>query len=172
MTGNRWLGITVGTLIASISLWFGFLSIPSNQIVGLSIVGVGFAFVMYAVSGFSGADDPLDTGFAAALIALVSGITMVIVFRATSMPVFIVLAPIAALSLGGTRALAPTRDKQRNTVRLGVSAVAAVALWLVFNVEPSAFGLVAPLLPLPALGIADRIYERGREVVNEETAGS
>ncbi len=172
MTGNRWLGITVGTLIASLSLWFGFLSVPSNQILGLSIVGVGFAFVMYAVSGFSGADDPLDAAFAAALIALVSGITMVILFRTTSMPMFIVLAPIAALSLGGIRALAPTRDKQRNTVRLGVSAVVAVATWLVFTVEPTAFGLIAPLLPLPALGVADRIYERGKEVVNEQTTES
>lgn len=167
MTGNRWLGIAVGTLIIALTLWFGFLSIPSSQIVGLVIVGVGLSFAMYAVAGFSGADDPMETGFAAALIALGSAITMAIVFRSTAMPVFIVLAPIAAISLGGTRALAPTRDKQRNTVRLGVSAALAIALWLVFTVEPTAYGLVVPLLPLPALGIADRIYDRGRKVVNE-----
>jgi len=169
VTGNRWLGITVGTLVVSLTLWFGFLAIPSNQIIGLAIVGVGLAFAMYAVAGFSGADDPMGTGFAAALISLVSGITMAIVFRSTSMPVFIVLAPIAAISLGGARALAPTRDKQRNAVRLGVSAAVALALWLVFIVEPTAYGLMAPLLPLPALGVADRIYERARRIVDEET---
>lgn len=168
MTGNRWLGITVGTLVVSITLWFGFLAIPSNQIIGLAIVGAGLAFAMYAVAGFSGADDPMGTGFAAALISLVSGITMVIIFRSTSMPVFIVLAPIAAISLGGVRALAPTRDKQRNAVRLGVSAAVALALWLVFIVEPTAYGLMAPLLPLPALGVADRVFDRGRRIVNEQ----
>ncbi len=167
MTGNRWLAIIVGTMIVALTLWFGFLAIPSNQIVGLGIVGVGLAFAMYSVAGFSGADDPMGTGFTAALIALVSGITMAIMFRSTGMAVFIVLAPVAAISLGGTRALAPTRDKQRNTVRLGVSGALAIALWLVFIVEPTAYGLVAPLLPLPALGIADRIYDRGRQIVDE-----
>lgn len=169
MIGNRWLGITVGTLIVSLTLWFGFLAIPSNQIVGLTIVGVGFAFAMYAVAGFSGAQDPMATGFAAALIALLSGVAMAILFQSTSMPVFIVLAPIAAISLGGTRALAPTRDKQRNAVRIGVSVAVAIVLWLVFSVEPTAYGLVAPLLPLPALGVADRIFERGRQIVDEQT---
>ncbi|MCL1599051.1 MAG: hypothetical protein M3094_07705 [Actinomycetia bacterium] len=167
MTGNRWLGILVGTMIAALTLWFGFLAIPSNHIIGLVIVGVGLAFAMYAVAGFSGAADPMGTGFMAALIALVSGITMAIIFQSTGMAVFIVLAPVAAISLGGVRALAPTQDKQRNTVRLGISAAVAIALWLVFTVEPTAYGLVVPLVLLPALGIADRIYDRGKEIVDE-----
>ena len=35
------------------------------------------------------------------------------------------------------------------------------------SVDITAYGLVAPLLALPALGISDRLYERGREVVAE-----
>ncbi len=167
MTGSRWLGIVVGTLIGALALWFGFLAIPSNQAVGLAIVGIGLAFAMYGVAGFSGAEDPMGTGFAAAIVALVTGITMAVVFRSTGMAVFIVLAPVASLSLGGTRALAPTRDKPRNTVRLIVSGAVAVGLWLIFTVEPTAFGLMAPLLPLPALGVADRIYERIQEITAE-----
>jgi len=81
---------------------------------------------------------------------------------------FVVLAPVLAVGVGGTWALAPTRSKQRNTARLGMLGVVAFGLYLVFKAEPTAFGLMAPLFPLPALGIADRLFDRGRDVINEQ----
>ncbi len=162
------MAISVGSLIAALAFWFAALSVPTNPITGLLILGVGLAFAMYSVAGFSGATDLMGTGFAAAITALVAGAALVILAQAVDSRAIFVLSPVVAISAGGIRALAPTRDKQRNLVRLAASAVVVVALYLVFTVEVSAFGLVAPLLPLPALGIADRFYDRGREIVAED----
>jgi len=169
VTGNRWLGISVGTLLSSLALWFGFLAIPTNALVGFLIVGTGLAFAMYAVAGFSGAEDPMDAGFVAALTALIVLAALVVVFWVTTIRPLIVLAPVLAISFGGTRALAPTRSKRRNAARLAMSSAVALGLYLVFIVEPTAYGLMAPLLPLPALGVADRIFDRGKEIVDEQT---
>jgi len=168
VNGNRWVGISVGTLLSSLSLWFGILAIPANVLMGLVIAGVGIAFAMYAVAGFSGAENPMDTGFASALVALIVAASSVAMFGLTGIRPFIVLAPVLAIGFGGTWALAPTRDKRRNTARLAMSSVVAVTLYLVFTVEPTAFGLMAPLFPLPALGIADRLFDRGRDVIHEQ----
>ena len=51
---------------------------------------------------------------------------------------------------------------------MAITAGVAVGAYMVFTVEPTAFGLVAPLLPLPALGVADRIYDRGKAIVDEQ----
>jgi ethanolamine transporter EutH len=110
----------------------------------------------------------MGSGFVAAMIALVSGATLAVMFEATGFTALIVTAPILAVGLGGTRALAPTKDKLRNSSRIAVLAGVTVGLNVVFTIEPTAFGLVAPLIPLPALGIADRIYDRGKAVVEEE----
>ncbi|MCL1592904.1 MAG: hypothetical protein M3132_00960 [Actinomycetia bacterium] len=169
MTGSRWVGISVGTLISALAFWFAVLAIPSNVVVGVSMYGAAIAFAMYGLAGFSGANDPMGSGFAAAIIALVTGGTLAVMFEATGFRPLIVTAPILAVGLGGTRALAPTKDKLRNSSRIAVLAGVTVGLNVVFTIEPTAFGLIAPLVPLPALGIADRFYERGKEVVDEGT---
>jgi len=166
--GSRWLGISVGTLTSALALWLALLAIPTSRPIGLLIAGVGLAFAMYSVAGFSGAQDPMSTGFNAALTALITAATLTVLFQSTSIRPFIVVAPVVAISLGGTKALAPTGDKQRNATRLAVSSVVIAGLYFVFIVEPTAYGLMAPLLPLPALGIADRIFERGKEIVDEQ----
>ena len=168
MTQSRWLAISVGTLIVAIAFWFGVLTASSNLVVGLLIFGVGLAFAMYSVAGFSRADDPMGTGFAAAITALVVAVTIAIFAQAVGLGSLLVLSPVAAIGIGGTRALAPTGDKSRNLARLAATAVSVAAMYFVSTVEITAYGLIAPLVALPALGIADRIYERGREVVAEE----
>ena len=168
MTGSRAIAISVGTLVAALAFWFSILAIPRGPVVGVLILGAGLAFAMYAVAGFSGSEDPMGTGFAAAITALFTAGTLAIFAQATGIRSILLLAPIVALSVGGTRALAPTKDQQRNLVRLGASAVVVGVLVFLLSVEVTAFGLIAPLLPLPALGIADRFYDRGREVVDEK----
>ncbi len=169
MRANRWLGISVGTLISALAFWFAVLAIPSNVVLGVSMYGFALAFAMYGVAGFSGAEDPMGSGFVAAIIALVTGGTLAVMFETTGFKPLIVAAPILAVGLGGVRALAPTKDKLRNSSRVAMLAGVTIGLNVVFTIEPTAFGLVAPLVPLPALGIADRIFERGKQVVDEET---
>ncbi|MFV1999955.1 MAG: hypothetical protein ACC654_06285 [Acidimicrobiia bacterium] len=167
MTGNRWLGIGVGTLISSLAFWIAVLTIPTNVVLGVAMYGVTIAFAMYSVAGFSGADDPMGTGFFAALVALVVAAGLAALFTSTDYRPLIVSAPILAVGLGGIRALAPTKDKQRNSARVAILAGVTAGLYVLFTIEPTAFGLVAPLIPLPALGLADRFYERGKEIASE-----
>jgi hypothetical protein len=167
VTQSRWLAIIVGTLIVAMAFWFAVLTIPSNPVVGLLIFGIGLAFAMYSVAGFSRADDPMGTGFAAALIALGTVTALALFGETLGLVRVLAIAPVAGIGVGGTRALAPTGDKSRNLTRLGATAAASGIAFFVFTVDSTAYGLVAPLLALPALGIADRLYERGREVVAE-----
>jgi hypothetical protein len=167
VTQSRWLAISVGTLIVAMAFWFAILSSSSNLIVGLLIFGVGLAFAMYSVAGFSRADDPMGTGFAAAITALVTALAVAIFAQAVDSQLFVLL-PVAAIGVGGTRALAPTRDKRRNLARLAATAIVVTAMYFVSTVEITAYGMIAPLVALPALGVADRIYDRGREIVEEE----
>ena len=150
------------------AFWFAILTIPSNRLVGLLIFGVGLAFAMYSVAGFSRADDPMGTGFAAAIIALVSAAAIAISAQLVDARGILAIAPVIAISVGGTRGLAPTKDKNRNLARLVATVISAAVVYFIFTVEITAYGLIAPLIPLPALGIADRFYERGRAIVEEE----
>lgn len=174
MTQSRWLAIAVGTLIVAMATWFGVLAARSdtdarsNLVMGLLIFGVGLAFAMYSVAGFSRADDPMGTGFVAAIVALITAATLAVFAQAVDVGAILVLSPVAAIGIGGTRALAPTKDKSRNLARLAAMAIVVLAMYFVSTVEITAYWLVAPLVPLPALGIADRLYDRGREVVAED----
>jgi hypothetical protein len=47
-----------------------------------------------------------------------------------------------------------------------VIVVTIVAVW-VYWVDHTVYAMVAPLLPLPAVGIADRIFTAGEKVVAE-----
>jgi len=168
VTQSRWLAIGVGTLIVALSFWFAILTVPSNTIVGLTIFGAGLAFAMYSVAGFSGADDLMQTGFTAAITALVAAGALAIFAQALDLREILALSPVAAIGVGGARALAPTGDKSRNLVRLLSTATVLAAMYFVFTVDITAYGLMAPLFALPALGIADRFYDRGRDIVAEE----
>jgi len=168
MNGSRWMAISVGTLVVALAYWFAVLAFQSSWVVGGLIFGFGLSFAMYSVAGFSGAKDPMQTGFIAALTALVTASVFVLFSWTVNSETVFILAPVAAIGIGGARGLAPIGDKSRNLVRLGATAAVVVALYFVSTVELTAFGLVAPLLPLPALGIADRFYDRGRDIVAEE----
>lgn len=168
MTQSRWLAISVGTMIVAMAFWFMILAATSSQIVGLLIFGVGLSFAMYSVAGFSGAEDPMGTGFAAAIMALATAAVLAIFAQTVGLQAVLVLSPVAAIGIGGARALAPTGDKSRNLARLAATAAAVLAMYLVYTVDITAYGLIAPLVALPALGLADRFYDRGREVVSEQ----
>ena len=168
MTQGRWLAISVGTLTVALAFWFAVLAVPSDRFTGVAIFGVGLSFAMYAVAGFSRADDPMDTGFLAAITALGTGAALAAFAQVTGAGWVLAAAPVAAIGAGGARALAPTGDTNRNLARFAAMAAAVGIVLFVLGVDVTAYGLIAPLVPLPALGVADRLYDRGSEIVAEK----
>ncbi|MEZ5175675.1 MAG: hypothetical protein R2823_05670 [Acidimicrobiia bacterium] len=168
MTRNSWLGILVGTLIFTLAMWFALLSITTAEVVGVGILGIGIALASYAVAGFSGVDDPLDVGFRASMYALVVGGVLLVVYQTADSELFLVLAPLVAIGVGGANALAPVASSSRRLVRLlGIIPVCLVA-GFVYKVDPLVYGVFLPLTPLVGIGFADRLYDRGVEVLEGE----
>ncbi len=167
MTPSRWLGIGVGTLVWSIALWFGFLALATGPIIGLSIVGGGLVFTMYTVAGFSGANDPAQTGFRSSLVGLSVALVGLIVAEFTGLESVGVAVPVVAVGVGGAFALAPSGGLTQIAMRIiFVVAVAMVVSW-VYGVDRTFYGVLAPLVTLPALGLADRAHDRAVSVVAE-----
>lgn len=167
MSPNRWLAIAVATLVWAIALWFGFFSLPIDRTVGLAIIAVGLVFSMYALAGFSGAIDIGTTGFRASLIAIGVVLVLLLAYWGSGIEGLVVASPVLGAGFGGAYALAPNDDAIRFWSRCAAAAVVSVAMVWVFGVDSGVYGLVVPLVSFAPLGIADRIYERAREVVGE-----
>jgi hypothetical protein len=167
VTPGQWPGIAAGTLVWAVALWFGFLAVNTSPVVGLSIVGAGLVFSMYTVAGFSGAEDIGSTGFRSSLIALAVAVVLFVLAEVSGREVLAFAAPVLAAGIGGAFALAPNRDPIRLAVRIGFAAVATIAVGLVYSVDRTIYGLLAPLVSLPALGLSDRLYLRAKQVVAE-----
>jgi hypothetical protein len=162
-----WPGIVAGTLVWAVALWFGFLALGASPIVGLSIIGGGLVFSMYTVAGFSGAEDIASTGFRSSLIALAVAMVAFVLAEVSGQEVLAFAAPVLAAGIGGAFALAPRSDVMRLAVRIGFVAAATILVALVFSVDRTFYGVVAPLVSLPALGLADRLYDRAVDVVEQ-----
>ncbi len=162
MTPNRWFAVTVATLVWAIALWFGFLAVSSERIVAFVIVAFGLVFASYALAGFSGADDPFGTGFRSSLIGLGTGIALIIGFQITGTDTFAVATPVMAAGVAGAFGLEPGDDRIRVGVRvaaIGALTFMAVAL---YRIDPTVYGLVAPIVVFPGLAITDIYYDRVR----------
>ena len=170
MTHHRGFAIAVGTLVWAVSSWFGFLAFSTSSATAVTIMGVGLAFAIYAVAGFSGAPDVAATGFRSALIAFgVAGMALV-AYIVTNIDGFVVATPVVAVGVGCGLALQPASDQVNVVARLAVTVlVAIIAVW-VYNVDPTVYGLVSPLMPLPALAVADTYYARVRAASSESVS--
>ncbi len=167
MKRGTWPGIGVGTLIAALALWFGLFAIQTNRTTGLVIISVGIIFAMYAMTAFSGVEDAGTVAFHSALYAIVTATTLVVLFTTTQSPSYIVAAPTLAIGVGGAIGLPPLGNVYRTLTRVVAVAVATVAVVFVYWVDHTVYALVAPLLVLPAVGLADRAFARGQAVVAE-----
>lgn len=165
---TKWLAIGVGTLVLSLTMWFGFLAARTSPVVATAMIGVGLALTMYTVAGFSRVEDPFTSGFKAALFALVTGIGLLVAYQLTNNASFVIAAPVASAGVGGSFALVPIGEKGRGAVRQAAAIIAAVIMTYLFRVDDVIYGLVSPLVALPALGIADRFFDRGKDVVAED----
>jgi hypothetical protein len=167
VTHHRGFAIAVGTLVWAVSSWFGFLAFSTASATAVTIMGVGLAFAIYAVAGFSGAPDVAATGFRSALIAFGVAAVAVVAYMVTNVDGFAVAAPVIAVGVGCGLALQPATDQVNVVVRFVVTVlVAIIAVW-VYNVDPTVYGLVSPLMPLPALVVADTYYARVRAATSE-----
>jgi hypothetical protein len=171
MTARTWHGIGVGTLNVAVGLWFAILALSTSTVTALAIAAVAIVMAAYAMAAFSRADDPAGTGFKAALFGLITGVGMFSLFLATDNDLFVVAAPIAAVGVSGIYSLAPTGPRLRRLARLASLVIASAIVWLVFAVDPTVYGVIVPLVPLPAIGFADRIYDRAVGVIAEDPLG-
>lgn len=167
MKQSAWLGIAVGTLIAALGLWFGLFAIQSNLIVGLGIISVAIIFAMYTMAMFNGMEDASTVAFHSSLYAIVTATFLMILFTATDSPSYVVAAPVLALGVGGVVGIPPTADRFRLLIRsAGALAATGIAVAL-YWVDPTVYALVAPLLPLPAVGLIDGFSDRVRALAAE-----
>ena len=164
---GRAIGLGVATMVWTLALWFGFLAFESARSIALALMAVGLAFALYAIAGFSGADDIGTTGFRATLIGLGAILLLFLTFWGSGIDSLVVAAPIVGAGFGGAYALTPRDDPARLAARgVAVVVAAGIAVW-VYWVDPTVYGLIAPLVTFPPLLIADRLYERGRDIVAE-----
>jgi hypothetical protein len=164
---SAWLGIGVGTMIASPALWFGLFAIQSSRVTGLAIIFGGIIFAIYAMAAFSGVADAGTVAFHSSLYAIVTASILVMIFSATGSPSYVVAAPVLALGVGGAVGTPPVGNRLRTLSRSAAVILVTIAVVAVYWVDHTVYAMVAPLLPLPAVGIADRIFVAGEKVMAE-----
>ena len=169
MKRGTWSGIAIGTLIAALGLWFGLFAIQTSRMTGLVIISVGIIFAMYAMVAFSGVDDTGTVAFHSALYGIVTATALVVLFTITDSPSYVVAAPTMAIGVGGAIGLPPLGSLLRTFTRVAGAALATLVVVLVFWVDHTVYALIAPLVALPAVGLADKVFEKGRAVVAEPT---
>ncbi len=152
----------------ALTMWFGFLSARTDPVVATSLIAVGLVMAMYAVAGFSRVEDPFTVGFKAALFALITGVGLLIAYQITGNASFVIAAPVASAGVGGSFALVPIGERARGTLRQAAAILAALVMTYLFRVDDVLYAIISPLVALPILGIADRFFERGKEVVDED----
>ncbi len=157
------IGIIVGTALAASGFWLALLFLGSSVPMGLFIIAVSVTMSMLAVAGFGGEKDPLATGIKAAVVGLLGGSLLFVLFAVTGSGTVTLLLPAVTLGLGGIIAHPGDRDPQRLSMRLIVSGASAVLVVLGGLVTINVWVLLAPILPLPSLVAADWIVDRSMD---------
>ncbi|MCL1595075.1 MAG: hypothetical protein M3132_12055 [Actinomycetia bacterium] len=167
MKRSVWLGIAVGTITASLAIWFGLFAFESNRTVGLIVISVGIVFAMYVMAAFDGVDDAATVAFHSSLYAIVAASTLLILFTVTGSPSYVVASPVIALGVGGVVGIPPVGNRFRMLSRAAAVILVAIIAVSIYWVDVTVYALVAPLLPLPAVGLADRFFDQGAAIVAE-----
>jgi hypothetical protein len=79
----------------------------------------------------------------------------------------VVASPVIALGVGGVVGVPPVGNRFRMLSRFAAVILVAIIAVAIYWVDHTVYAIVAPLLPLPAVGIADRIFDRGIAIVAE-----
>lgn len=167
MKRSAWLGIGAGTLSAAVALWFGLFAIQTSRATGLTVIAVGIVFAMYAMAVFSGVEDGPTVAFHSSLYAIVAATTLMIAFTATGSPSYVVASPVFALGVGGAVGVPPIGESLRMLARVAAVILVTFVAVSVYWIDHTVYAIIAPLIALPAVGLADRWFERGKQVVAE-----
>ncbi len=163
MTDRERLAIGSGTAIAAAGLWIGLFVLERSVPLGVGILAVGAIMSLLAVAGFSREADQLRIGIRSAIAGLLVGAVLFLVAGTTSSPTMTLLVPAAILGVGGLVALPGGDDPQRATMRIVVSGIAAAGVVFLGLLAAELWALFAPLVPYPALALADRIWARTQD---------
>ena len=163
MTDRERLAIGFGTAIAAAGFWIGLFALGRSVQLGVGIFAAGAIMSLLAVAGFSREADQLRVGVRSAIAGLISGALLFLVAGTTSSPTMTLLVPAAILGVGGLSALPGGNDPQRSTMRIVVSGIAAAGVVMLGLLAAELWGLFAPLVPYPALALADRIWARSAD---------
>ena len=158
MTDRERLAIGSGTAIAAAGFWIGLFMLGRSVPLGVGILAVGSIMSLLAVAGFSRETDQLRIGVRSAIAGLMVGALLFLVAGITSSTTMILLVPAAILGVGGAGALPGGNDPQRVAMRIIVSGIAAAGVVFLGLLAAELWGLFAPLVPFPALALADRIW--------------
>lgn len=139
----------------------------ANGGTGIAIIAVALIFAMYALAGFSGAEDIGTTGFQSSLLAMGVITLLLLAFWGSGIDALLVASPILGAGIGGAYALAPRIDGVRFAFRVVAIAVPTAAMVWVFGVDSAVYGFVMPMVTFGPLGLADIAHDRGREVIAE-----
>lgn len=169
MRPGIWPAIGVGTLIATLGMWFGLFAFQTSRATSLGIISVAIVFAMYGMVAFSGVDDPGTVSFHSALYGIVAASTLVVLSTVTDSPSYVIAAPVMAIGVGGAVGLPPHGNLYRTLVRVAAAVLVTTVVVSVFWVDYTVYALVAPLVALPAVGLADRLFDKGRSIVAETT---
>jgi hypothetical protein len=154
-------------VIAALALWFGLFTIQSSRVTGLTVILLGIIFALYAMVVFNGVEDAGTVAFHSSLYALVTASALVIMFTTTDSPSYLVAAPVLALGVGGVVGVPPVGNRLRMLARSVAVVLVTIAAVAVYWVDHTVYAMVAPLMALPAVGIADRLFNAGEKVVAE-----
>jgi len=163
VTDRERLAIGSGTAIAAAGLWIGLFVLGRSVQLGVGIFAAGAIMSLLAVAGFSREADQLRVGVRSAIAGLIVGAVLFLVAGTTSSPTMTLLVPAAILGVGGLGALAGGHDPQRSTMRIVVSGIAAAGVVFLGLLAAELWALSAPLVPYPALALADRIWARSQD---------
>lgn len=163
MTDRERLAVGSGTAIAAAGLWIGLFVFARSVPLGVGILAAGAIMSLLAVAGFSREADQLRIGIRSAIAGLSAGAVLFLVAGTSTLLSVALLVPAAILGVGGLVALPGSNDPQRATMRIVVSGIAAAGVMFLGLLAAELWALSAPLVPYPALALADRIWARSQD---------
>ncbi|HHC08877.1 MAG TPA: hypothetical protein ENK55_09190 [Actinobacteria bacterium] len=154
-----WLAIGAATGIGAAGWWTGLLFGAVAPALATSLVAVGALLAVFALAGLSGKPDPMGVAVKAGVAGLGTAAFLVLSWSVGGNQMLVALVPLALFGLPGLVALPTPREVGSPTARLVTLAAVGAALVGVGVVDVEVWALVAPLLPLPALGLSDLLSE-------------
>lgn len=157
MTARPWPAIAAGTAAWAPAFWVASFLAAGSPGAASAVAAVGAVTVVFIVVHLGADRPPGAVVFVAALTSLATGALLLVLGGVSGNVVPAVMLPVLMPGVGVLRVLAPSGDPRHVGGRVVALAAAGILAVGIAVVDVSVWVLVAPLLPLPALGFADRV---------------